>query len=248
VHLRYAGPDSVAFYNEVTVEKSVPGSYFAACGFNHGYFGLQELDNGKKVVIFSVWDPTKGDDANAVPLEERVEILLKAHDVLAKRFGGEGTGGQSFFDYDWKVGTTYRFLVKATATEKKAAFAAYFFLPEKNEWKHLVTFRTKTDGTGLQGYYSFIEDFRRDTKSADETRRALFGNGWVMDAKGGWHTLTTAQFTASKASFEAVDTIDAGVTGKCFYLQTGGNTKTSMPLNSNLKCHNSRQPPKIPTD
>ena len=40
-------------------------------------------------------------------------MLYHADDVLAKRFGGEGTGGQSFFHYPWKVGQTYRFLVKA---------------------------------------------------------------------------------------------------------------------------------------
>ena len=65
VHLGYPAPEAAVFYNELTVEQSVPGSYFMACGFSHGYFGIQELGDGKKVVIFSVWDPTKGDDPNA---------------------------------------------------------------------------------------------------------------------------------------------------------------------------------------
>ena len=51
-------PEADAFYNELTVERSVPGSYFMACGFRHGYFGIQELPRGRKVVLFSVWDPT----------------------------------------------------------------------------------------------------------------------------------------------------------------------------------------------
>src|SRR3954470_23725122 len=74
VHLHYPAPDADAFYNELTVERSVPGSYFMACGFRHGYFGIQELSGGRKVVLFSVWDPTKGDAAAKVPLEQRVEV------------------------------------------------------------------------------------------------------------------------------------------------------------------------------
>ena len=62
VHLGWLAPEVEAMYMEVVVERSAPGSYFMACGFHHGYFGIQELANGKKVVLFSVWDPTHGDD------------------------------------------------------------------------------------------------------------------------------------------------------------------------------------------
>ena len=75
VHLGYAGPKADLFYNELTVEKSVPGSYFMACGFRHGYFGIQEQGQGRKVVLFSVWDPDKGDNPNQVPEKERVEVI-----------------------------------------------------------------------------------------------------------------------------------------------------------------------------
>lgn len=232
VHLGYQAPEATVFYNELTVEKSTPGSYFMACGFNHGYFGIQELAGGKKVVLFSVWDPTKGDDPGAVADEERVEVLYKADEVVARRFGGEGTGGQSFFNYDWKIGQTCRFLVQATVSDKTTAYAAYFFLPESNSWKHLVTFRTSTGGDQLRGLYSFIEDFRRDFKSAEEVRRASFGNGWVRDKEGRWTPLGKARFTASGASWEAKETIDAGALKDKFYLQTGGATKRSMELGS----------------
>jgi hypothetical protein len=235
VHLAYPSPEGVAFYNEMSVTQSVPGSYFMAAGFNHGYFGIQEKSDGKKVVIFSVWDPTKGDDAAAVPLEQRVEVLHEGEGVLIKRFGGEGTGGQSFFDYDWKDGQTYRFLVRATVTDKKTAYAGYFYLPESKTWKHLVTFRTTTGGDHLKGLYSFVEDFRRDHKSAAQSRRAEFGNGWVQDAEGRWQPLLKARFTASSAAWEAKDTIDAGNVGDRFYLQTGGDTKLTTPLKTTLE-------------
>lgn len=249
VHLGYPAPEATAFYTEMKVEQSVTGSYFMACGFAHGYFGIQELGNGRKVVIFSVWDPTQGDNPNAVPDEQRVEVLHKADDVVARRFGGEGTGGQSFYQYAWKTGQTYRFLVKTTVTDKKTAFAGYIFLPESNAWKHLVTFRTTTGGANLKGLYSFIEDFRRDGKSAKEMRRATFGNGWVLDLNGQWRELNEARFTASGATWEAKETIDAGLADDGFYLQTGGDTQTHTTLRSIIKRPAKSSPPsELPKD
>ena len=115
VHLGYPAPEATAFYNEVAVESSADGTYFMACGWSKGYFGIQQLGNGKKLAIFSVWDPAAGDDPRKVPEEKRVKLLHKGEGVRVGRFGNEGTGGQSFFDYDWKPGTAYRFLVTAAA-------------------------------------------------------------------------------------------------------------------------------------
>jgi hypothetical protein len=83
------------------------------CGWDKGYFGMQELGNGKKLLIFSVWDSNQN-DRNKVPEEKRTKLLYKDEKIRIGRFGGEGTGGQSFFDYDWKVGETYRFLLSST--------------------------------------------------------------------------------------------------------------------------------------
>lgn len=248
VHLGYPAPEADAFYNELTVERSVPGSYFMACGFSHGYFGIQELSDGRKVVIFSVWDPTTGDDAQQVAPEQRVEVLHQDPDVEVKRFGGEGTGGQSFFRYDWKTGQTCRFFVRAKVEDEKTAYAGYFYVPATKSWKHLVTFRTRTGGDRLEGLYSFVEDFRRDTTSAGETRRAAFSNGWVL-AAGEWKPLLSARFTASSATWEAKETIDAGVAEGQFYLQTGGDTKTTTPLNGELnRPTGDAEPPDVPAE
>src|SRR5262245_53233256 len=146
VHLGYPAPDGSAFYNEMTVEESADGTYFMAAGWSKGYFGIQELANGKKLVLFSVWDPTAGDDPMKVDAAKRVKLLHKDDAVRVQRFGGEGTGGQSFFDYDWKKGQPYRFLVTAKPDgDARTAYAGYFFVPEKKEWKHLVTFSTITN-------------------------------------------------------------------------------------------------------
>ena len=48
VHLAFTAPESLAFYNEVTVERSAEGTYFCVCGFNQGYFGIQEQTKGRR--------------------------------------------------------------------------------------------------------------------------------------------------------------------------------------------------------
>ena len=95
VHLPWSVAEGEAFYVEATVARSTPGTYVSAIGWSGGYFGIQEVRDGKKVAIFSVWDPTKGHDPKAVKPEERVELLHAGADVRIKRFGGEGTGGHS---------------------------------------------------------------------------------------------------------------------------------------------------------
>lgn len=223
VHLGFPAPDGVAFYNEVTVEKSAVGSYFMVCGWDAGYFGMQELGNGKKLLLFSVWDSEKN-DPNAVAEEQRVKLLQRDEKMRIGRFGGEGSGGQSFFDYDWKIGETYRFMVTAKIADQRTEYSGYFFVPEDKAWKHLVTFSTITRGRPLRGYYSFIEDFKRDRVSATKPRTAYFGPGWVQAQNGEWSPLVRARFTADS---NPVTNINAGVKDERFFLATGGETENS---------------------
>ena len=231
VHLVYPAPAGLYFYNEVVVEQSVNGSYFMACGWDTGYFGIQQLDGpDDKVVLFSVWDPTKGDDPNVVKREDRVEVLYQGDGVRIKRFGGEGTGGQCMWNYNWQPGETNRFLVGAEVKGQKTAYTAWILT--KESWKQLATFATQTKGRPLRGYYSFIEDFRRDRKSVQETRRARFGPGWVQSTNSEWVALTRAKFTASGASWESKENINAGVDARTFFLATGGPITRTRELGS----------------
>lgn len=232
VHLGWPAPDAEWFLLEMVVEESTAGSYFMVCGWNTGYFGIQELGDHRKVAIFSVWDPSKGDDPKAVKVEDRVELLHEGAGVRIKRFGGEGTGGQCMTDFDWKIGATNRFLVRGRPEGPKTAYEGWIWDAGTDAWRHLVTFRTRTGGEPLKGLYSFVEDFRRDGKSPDDRRRARFGNGWVKTVAGEWVALTRARFTASGAEWEARDTIDGSAVGRTgwFQLVTGGETRMSNPL------------------
>ena len=67
VHAWHNAPDAEWMYGEIKVEESVPGSYFSVIGFKCGYFGIQELLDGSKVAIFSIWDPGDPFDFGARP-------------------------------------------------------------------------------------------------------------------------------------------------------------------------------------
>lgn len=232
VHLWYKAPDAVLFYNEITVEKSYPGTYFCVCGFRHGYFGIQQLiGDNRKVVIFSVWDPGNQNNPNLVPEDKRVKVLHEGKGVRVSRFGNEGTGGKSMFDYDWKVGERYKCLVKVALDEDRTTYAAYFYLNEQKRWKHLASFQTITGGEHLKGYYSFVEDFWRNGVSATKDRRARYGNGWVRTPDDQWIALTHATFTADRTP---TMNINAGISDNDFFLQTGGPTENKLPLRSTL--------------
>lgn len=99
-----------------------------------------------------------------------------------------------------------------------------------------MTFRTRNNGKLLRGIYSFVEDFRRDTRSVDDVRRARFFNAWAKPLGGEWQAVTQAKFTASRADWEARDNINMGVAAvNGFFLATGGDTKRETDLNATLK-------------
>ena len=217
--------DGVAFYNEVTVSRSAAGTYFMVCGWDGGYFGLQELDSGKKVVLFSVWDSAAGNDPKAVANAKQTRPIFHDVGVRTGRFGGEGTGWQCFLDYNWKLGQTYRFYVTAQIKEMRTEFTGYFYLPESKQWKKLATFSKLTGGkTNLRGYYSFIEDFKRSGISATWSRKADFGNSWIRKTNGEWFSVNKAKF---QMDANPGVSMDAGPDGDRFYLATGNETKNS---------------------
>jgi hypothetical protein len=231
VHLRYPGAPATAFYNEIVVEQSAPGTYFSVCVWDKGYFGIQELGKGKKLVLFSVWD-SDSNDPNAVPTERRTLKLHQDPAVRIGRFGGEGSGGQAFFDLDWQMGTTYRFLVTAQPTGDRTAYAGFLYRPETQMWTHLITFSTITGGKLLRGYSSFVEDFQRNRVSLTQPRSACFGNTWLQ-VDGRWQAVPEATFTADR---NPATNINCDRKNDRWLLATGGmTTNTGTALTGTCK-------------
>jgi hypothetical protein len=227
VHLGYpVPPDSKItwFYNEVTPKQTPVWSYFMACGFSRGYFGIQVNSPTERRVIFSVWDSGKEPtDRSKVADDNRVRLIAKGPGVYAGDFGNEGTGGHSHLVYPWKTGQTYRFLVSAQPDGTGTIYTGYFYFPEKKAWGLIASFRAPKDGETLRGLYSFVEDF--GPGNGYMKRYALFGPAWVRTDDGTWDELTTARFTHTDDVKERPDRA-GGVDGGRFFLSNGGYIPT----------------------
>lgn len=226
VHLGYPIPEGAnvtAFYNEVTVKTDPVWSYYMACGFRRGYFGIQVNSPTERRIIFSVWDSgNEAIDRNKVEAENRVQLLAKGDGVFADSFGNEGTGGHSHLKYMWKTGDTYRFLVTAKPDGTHTVYTGWFWFPEKKAWGLIASFRAPKDGNYLRGLYSFNENFVGS--NGDKQRLAEFGNQWIQTSDGKWTELTTARFTHDPTGKEDRKDYDAGTVkanGR-FFLSNGG--------------------------
>ncbi|MEN9685052.1 MAG: hypothetical protein RLZZ28_838, partial [Bacteroidota bacterium] len=234
VHLRFPLPDTVkafSFYNEITIPEGADPvhSYYMACGFSRGYFGIQVNSPTERRVIFSVWDAGKeAVDRNKVADANKVQLLAKGDSVYADGFGNEGTGGHSHWVYNWKAGQTYQLLVVALpdSAEQTTIYTGYFFVPESQKWKLIASFKAPKDGKTLRNLYSFSENFVGTNGQLE--RRAFFGNQWVQRQRGSWKELTQSSFSFD-ATGKAGDRIDysGGEEGGKFYLANGGFKKNA---------------------
>jgi hypothetical protein len=241
VHLKYPISDStkaMAFYNEIIVPEGADHlySYYMACGFKRGYFGIQVNSPTERRVIFSVWDAgNEAIDRNKVPDSNKVKLLAKGYNVVANDFGNEGTGGHSHFVYPWKSGEKYQFMVFALTDSAKAStiYSGYFFIPETGKWKLIASFRAPKDGNYLQNLYSFSENFWGINGQLE--RKAYFGNQWIQKSNGRWEELLTSSFSFD-ATGKARHRIDysAGVEGKQFYLSHGGFKPANIQFGQSL--------------
>lgn len=224
VHLIYPtekGAPIEWFYNEVTVRTDPLWTYYMACGFSRGYFGIQVNSPTERRIIFSVWDSgNEGVDRSKVKPEDMVRCLAKGEGVFAGGFGNEGTGGHSHLVYPWVKDKTYRFLVHAKPVGTATVYTGYFYFPEKKQWGLIARFRAPKDGGYLRGLYSFNENF--GGANGDLRRLAEFGSQWVRTADGKWTELRTARFSHDGTG--KADRLDhgAGVVDGRFFLSNGG--------------------------
>ncbi|MDB5135628.1 MAG: hypothetical protein JWP37_2231 [Mucilaginibacter sp.] len=236
VHLGYVVPDGVNaewFYNEVTVPtgNDVLHSYFMADGFNEGYFGMQVNSATERHILFSVWSPFKTDDPKAIPADQKILMLKKGDNVHTGEFGSEGSGGQSYLNYNWQAGNTYKFIIRAKPNRQgRTEYTAYFYAPELNKWLLIASFsRPKTD-TYLKHLHSFLENF--EPEQGTIIRKVLFNNQWICTTDGKWIELNKARFTADNTGAKGYRMDYAGgLSGGNFYLQNCGFFSHYTPRN-----------------
>ncbi len=246
VHLTYptSGFTNItAFYCEVTAVEDPIWTYFMACGFHRGYFGMQVNSPTERRIIFSVWD--SGNEAvsrSKVAAKDRTTLVAKGEGVDAGDFGNEGTGGHSHLTYQWKTGEKQRFLVTSKPVDTNyTIYSGYYFHPDKKAWMLIASWKAPNDGTYLHGLYSFCEDFVGDNGYLQ--RKARYGNQWILTADGQWHEQTVATFSHDPTGKH--DRLDRfmGVEDGQFFLSNGGFIPGSTKFGEKFTRPTTENPP-----
>jgi predicted GH43/DUF377 family glycosyl hydrolase len=225
VHMNYSVPADThvaAFYCEVTAVEDPTATFYMACGWHRGYFGMQVNSPTERRIIFSVWDSgTEAVDRANVADADRVQLMGKGADVFSGDFGHEGTGGHSHLTYAWKTGEKQRFLVTAQpADATHTMYSGYYFHPERHDWMLISSWKAPKEGGWLRHLHSFSENFWGS--NGHVVRKALFGNQWLRTDAGQWIEVTTASFSHDATG--KADRLDRfmGVEQGQFFLSHGG--------------------------
>jgi hypothetical protein len=225
VHLAYrtpAGTNIAAFYCEVTAVEEPTATFYMACGWHRGYFGMQVNSKTERRIIFSVWDSGgEAVDRGNVADTNRVKLMGKGEGVFSGDFGNEGTGGHSHLKYLWKTGEKQRFIVTAQPTNDTfTIYSGYWFHPEKKSWMLISSWKAPREGGWLRRPHSFSENFWGS--NGHFVRKALYGNQWIRTDKGEWIEVPVATFSHDGTG--KADRLDRfmGVENGQFFLSHGG--------------------------
>ena len=239
VHLGYTLPKENVewFYNEIIVpeEGDIPSSYYMACGFGQGYFGMQNNAPHKRRVLFSVWSPFETDNPADIPDSLRVQLVKKGENVKVNDFGNEGSGGQSYMHYDWKAGERCRFLMGVHPDGgNSTVYTAYFYDNHQNKWVLVASWRRPKTTTWYTNAHSFLENF--NPVMGYISRKACYTNQWARTADGKWIPVTQARFTCDATGHhrQRLD-YNGGVEGENFFLTMGGFFNDYMKSGTRLE-------------
>ncbi len=249
VHLAYPTPkdEKIAmFYNEVTAIEEPLYTFYMACGFSRGYFGMQINSESERRIIFSVWDAGKGQkavDRSSVAADDQTQLLAKGDGVEAGVFGNEGTGGHSHLVYPWKTGEAQKFVVTVKPDGSHTTYSGYWFHPENKAWMLIASFRAPKDGNYLRGLHSFSENF--GGQNGHQQRKAFYGPQWIANADGKWTELTTATFSHDPTG--KVSRLDRcmGVENGRFFLSHGGFIEGFTKFGEPFQRPATHQPPAL---
>jgi hypothetical protein len=206
----------------VPEEGDIPSSYYMACGFGEGYFGMQNNTPYPRRILFSVWSPFVTDNPAEIPDSMRVQLVRKGAHTTINDFGNEGSGGQSYMHYDWKPGERCRFLMGVRPDKNNTTvYTAYFYDNHQNKWSLVASWRRPQITTWYTHAYSFLENF--NPVMGHITRKAYYCNQWARTADGKWVPVTQGRFTCD-ATGNQKQRLDykGGVENNDFFLTMGG--------------------------
>eukprot|EP00931_Biecheleriopsis_adriatica_P058845 TRINITY_DN3510_c0_g1_i3.p1 TRINITY_DN3510_c0_g1~~TRINITY_DN3510_c0_g1_i3.p1 ORF type:complete len:637 (+),score=72.74 TRINITY_DN3510_c0_g1_i3:72-1982(+) len=242
-HLLYQGKSGQQWwYNQVTVKESSDVSYFSVNGHRFGYFGIQMVRrspfHGR--IVCSIWDQLcTGDNAAECPEEKRVEVLACGVGVTCTRFGGEGTGAKSQWEWNgWQVGKTYGFMTEIKAVgDDRMETSCWLHAEELGGWKLLSQMEVNRNGkpATIHGYYSFVEQWT--SAGFGDAREATYGPTFThTDAAAStpWSQILEATYTHGSHHTESTAHVHGYTASNVWGLASGADyeytpTGTRLP-------------------
>jgi len=228
--------DAQVLMVDIEVDSSSNNTYYAPINFTGGYCGIQDVNDSRRTLHFSLWDYVDG-DVSAVPPGAEAKVLWKGYHVSSSGFGGEGTGVKTWKDYDWKNNQTYRLLVKMRSVVIDSFPGAtrdyWVYDPEFTEWMHIATLwraDNPTSGsaeTDLGEVHVFVEDW---AATAEWHRSCYVFNARKKYRAGSWHTYEKAYYSINDqennpATADGHDpNTQAEVLDNKIWLATGGDS------------------------
>ena len=215
-----------AFYSELTIRATGTGVSYTACGFDHGWLGVQELVGRKKTVVFSVVANSKSKPAKPLLGNRQVRVVETGKGVRELPRSGQGKVELSF-DLDWEIGDPLRFILyaksdNAKSDNAKTLYSAYCYLIKENRWQHVGTCSLDSGGRLLSGLHSCIGGVSIDGVDDQKRRSCDVESPWLL-VQGKWQPAVSAKTSSNqKSAKNAV----AGVRRGHFFLRTEADSET----------------------
>lgn len=237
-------------YQEVMMPATsdIIGTYVMSLGVLSGYMGIQmngydENGQSKHEVLYSMWDDGSTDEDPDLPMYCRASVVDHDPKATVNRFGGEGTGMQTYYrGHHWECGTYVQFLtncrpetatyttvvngVEQTHTQQNMLVSTWFNAQDGKGWQYMSTLRLPNNNRYFDSWYSFLENYNWSTGQA--VRQGFYRNGYgrAKDQKK-WYHFNMVDFGHTDGGNNPGNRNDYGQgvseteTG-AFFMQTGG--------------------------
>lgn len=207
-------------------------------GDGGGYCGMQSSPQGKNY-IFSLWDP------NTTNKEITADYI--GDGTTVKKFGGEGTGLQSFnYKISWKPNEWYSFVTRIWNINEKSYYGFWIFDHKNETWYHIVTMNYPVKNLNFSSRTcAFIEDWMGNGSEIREIHRK---NGWKRKINSEWFPFTEG--TISRVYPDAgcsnyINNYDGGVIDDYFFIKSGGTISANNTSGTTIKISNNNSKPKF---
>lgn len=227
VRMAYVMPNGATpewFYNEIAIPASsdITGTSFISNGFDGGNAGIQITANGEKRMIFYVSNtPTSS-----------AKLIKKGGNVQEE---ASATGKSLYVNFDWSVGTSYKFLTHAKPDgEGNTVYSCWFYTPETGQWNFIGICGRPNTNSYFSGLYSSLQG--STTANTYLPRSVYYINQWI-NINGSWSEMTTATFKGDDVVAANKQRLDytASTSYYLFSLTNLGFTyDNNLPLNTNL--------------